>query len=128
MNDNVVLDKSPGSAPIPGNATPLVGSMNKEAPVISPAGPDTQHNIDQELESIEVEEISENPNLTPEHKELGIEHSGPIPVPPPSDNVVVPMSEEEIKAKSKTVKSDDSVKWYMALLTKITDWEGFKHR
>ena len=128
MNDNVVLDKSPGSAPIPGNATPLVGSMNKEAPVISPAGPDTQHNIDQELESIEVEEISENPNLTPEHKELGIEHSGPIPVPPPSDNVVMQMSEEEIEAKSKTVKSDDSEKWYMALLKKIIGWERFKDK
>jgi len=137
MNDNAGLDKSSGSAPIPGNIVPPVGSMNKEVPAINldigsseltPAGPDTQHNIDQELENIGVEEKKDNPDLTLEHKELGIEHSGPIPVPPPSDNVVVPMSEEEIKAKSKTVKSDDSVKWYMALLTKITDWEGFKHR
>jgi hypothetical protein len=38
------------------------------------------------------------------------------------------MSEEEIKAKSKTVKSDDAEKWYMALLKKIIGWERIKDK
>jgi hypothetical protein len=138
MNDNAVLDKSSGSVPVPGNATSPVGSMNKEAPAINldlgsseltPAEPETQHDIDQELTDLEVKEVKDNPDLTSEHKELGVKASGPyVPIPPPSDNVILSMSEEEIKAKSKTVKSDDSEKWYMTLLKKIIGWERFKDK
>jgi hypothetical protein len=138
MSDNAVLDRNPVPAPVSGNSVSSVGSMSKEAPPainldlgspeLTPTGPDTQHNIDQELTDLEVKEVKDNPDLTSEHKELGIEHSGPIPVSPPSDSAVMSVSEEEIAAKLKTGKSDDSEKWYMALLKKIIGWERFKDK
>jgi hypothetical protein len=132
MNDNAVLDKNPVPAPVSGNAVSSVGSINKEAspinlnlgsPELKSAEPESQHDIDQELTQIEVKEVKDNPDLTSEHEELGVKHAGPfVPVPPLSDKVVMPMSEEEITAKIKTGQDDESGKSLAKLLQKIIDW------
>ena len=135
--DAQVLDQPSGLAPASGSvAVPPVGSSNKEAPIstvglseLKPTGQEVEHKIDQELRELGVEEKKDRPNLTSEHKKLGLSHAEPhVPVStiPPS-NVVLPMSETEIASKLKAGQDDDSGKWLAGLLNKIIAW-GLKAR
>lgn len=114
-----------------------VGSVNKETgPIdvgktkineLSPSSPEVSHEISQELKDIGVEENKDRPDLTFEHKEMGIEHAGPyVPVSTsPSNLIQYPMSEEEIADKLKTGQNDDSGKWLAGLVHKIMKVMGF---
>lgn len=104
-----------------------MGSVNKEAgPVVSPvpesASPtDTEPQISAELKDLGVETKSEKPELTPEHKELGVDHVGSnitVSVHAPA-SVKLPMTEEEIADRLKTGQDDDSGKWLAGLIQKI---------
>lgn len=127
--DTQVLDQPSGSAPTSGSvAVSPVGSSNKEAPVsmvelpeLRPAGPEVKHDISQELKKLGMEEKKDGPNLTSEHKKIGLSHAGShVPVPTsPSGNIILPMSEEEIASKLKAGQDDDSGKWQAALMDKI---------
>jgi hypothetical protein len=105
-----------------------VGSVNKEVGPVSsamselrPAGSEVSHEISQELRDIGVEEKQDRPDLTDEHKELGVNHAGPhVPVPTRhSGKVKLPMSEEEIESKLRTGQDDDSGKWLAGLVKKV---------
>lgn len=104
-----------------------VGSVNKEVgPIVSPVSEavkptDAEPQISQELKDLGIEAKKDEPNITPEHKEIGVDHSGPhAPVPTSSSgNVILPMSEKEIESQLKTGQNDDSGKWLAGLLQKI---------
>lgn len=110
------------------SATP-VGSVNKEAGPVPATPPisefvkptDAEPQISQELKDIGVETKSEKPDLTSEHKELGLDHAGSnITVSTQvSTPVKLPMSEEEITDRLKTGQDDDSGKWLAGLIQKI---------
>jgi len=132
--DTQVLKESPVSV---GQTPPLqpqtpVGTANKEighvSEFVKPSGAETIPNIPPEVsEHIKVE--SDKPDLTPEHKELGLDHAGSnITVSTqPAVPIKLPMSEEEIADKLKTGQDDDSGKWLAGLIRKIIAW-GLKVR
>lgn len=149
-DDNKIVNQNPPSAVQADQAQPQpavapvqptqpvqpvtpVGSVNKEAgPVdatvsefIKPS--ETQPQIDSELKEIGVKEVKDKPDLTFEHKELGVDHAGSnITVSTqPSVPVKLPMSEEEIADKLKTGQDDDSGKWLAGLLQKLIKAFGF---
>ena len=103
------------------------GSVNKETgPVGAPDSEfirpsETEPQINQELKESGVEVKSDNPDLTFEHKELGVDHAGShVPVPSsPSGKVTMPMSEDEVTDELKTGQDDDSGKWLAGLIRKI---------
>lgn len=130
MNDNTkVLDQNPVSVPVANNVVQPQGSLSKEkAPIgpnlsefIRPAGPEGSPNVSKEEKAAGVEVKSDKPNLTFEHKELGVDHAGPhVSVPTsPSGKVTLPMSEEEVTAQLKTGQDDDSGKWLAGLIRKV---------
>jgi hypothetical protein len=133
MNQNtpqVVQDDQAQSQAVVQPVQPSVsgGMANKEiAPTpstiseLKPSGPEVNHEINQELKDIGVEEKKDSPDLTFEHKELGVDHAGPhIPVSSAiSNKVQLPMSEEEIEKQLKTGQNDDSGKWLAGLVRKI---------
>lgn len=106
-----------------------VGSVNKEAgpvlavsPVSEIAKPtDTEPQINQELKDLGVEAKSDKPDLTIEHKKLGLDHVGSnITVSTQASiSVKLPMTEDEIADKLKTGEADDSGKWLAGLMRKI---------
>lgn len=109
------------------------GSVNKET---SPVGAsdsefikssETEPQIGQELKESGVEVKSDKPDLTFEHKELGVDHAGPhTPVSSfPSGKITMPMSEEEVEDRLKTGRDDDSGKWLAGLIQKIIKAIGF---
>ena len=110
-----------------------VGSVNKEtAPVAAPNSEfikpsEAEPQVNKELKEAGVEVRSDSPNLTPEHKELGIDHAGPsVPVSTVSaSSIQYPMSEEEIKEQLKTGQDDSYKKWLARLIDKVIAW-GFK--
>lgn len=133
--DTNVLNKNPVSV---GQTVPLqpqaavqpvvpAGSINKETGPVSVSGSEfikpteAEPQVSQELKESGVEVKSDRPDLTFEHKELGIDHAGPhAPVPSsPTGKIVMPMSEEEVAEKIKTGQNDDSGKWLAGLLQKI---------
>lgn len=129
------VQPQPTVAPVQPSAP--VGSVNKETgPIdvdktqiseLSPSGAEVSHEISQELKDIGVEEKKDRPDLTSEHKELGLDHAGPhVSVSLSASNkVVMPMSEEEVVDKLKAGQDDDSGKWLAWLMKKIIAW-GFK--
>lgn len=128
MSDMKVLDQNPVQAPVSGSVVNPQGSFGKEkAPIgqssteiINPVGSEVKPNLSQEVSEAGVEAKSDQPNLTPEHTELGIDHAGPhVPVPLSlSDKVKLPMSDEEIK-KFKTGQDGDSKTGLAILLHKL---------
>jgi hypothetical protein len=112
------------------------GSLNKETGPVSAASSefvkstDTEPQIDKDLKELGIEAKKEKPDLTFEHKRIGVEHAGPhVSVSAVSSSkVVLPMSEEEIAEKLKTGQDDDSEKWHAALLNKIILWFGFNSK
>jgi hypothetical protein len=133
MSDNVFqvgnLNNVPGtaSAPISDNVV-QTGSLNKEAEIqnnsadLKAAGPEVKHNLEEELQTIGVKEVSDRPNVTIEHKKIGVDHSMPsVPVSSSSTpgTITFPMSEEEINYWQNHGKSDDSGKWLTWLLNKV---------
>lgn len=124
-NDIKIGDKNPVSG---SQVQPLVpvGLPNKEiagvaAPVselITRSGSEAIPNIPPEA-SAHIEVINDNPSLTPEHKELGVDHAGPhVPVSTsPSGKVTLPMSEEDM-AKLEAGQDDDSGKGLLILIKK----------
>lgn len=133
MNDNTkVSDQNPVSG-IQVQPIAPVGSANKEAEsdlseFIRPVGSEVSPNLSPEEEKAGIEVESNKPELTPQHKELGIDHAGPdIPVPSsPSGKVTMPMSEEEVVDKLKTGRDDDSGKWLARLINKVIAVMRFK--
>jgi hypothetical protein len=125
MNDDAKIANQNVSPVVP------VGSPNKEIPVsalvsefVKPS--ETEPQISQDLKELGVEAKKDEPSLTDEHKGI-IEHAkefAPVSVSS-SNNVVMPMSEEEIADKLKTGQDDDSGKWLAGLIKKIIAW-GFK--
>lgn len=104
-----------------------VGSANKEvgaisAPVSEFIKPtDTEPQVSPELKESGVEAKSDKPDLTFEHKELGLDHAGSnITVSSqPSSPIRLPMSEDEIADKLKTGQDEDSGKGLAKLIQKI---------
>lgn len=135
--DAKVLEQNPISAGQSAVAQPQVpvGSASKEAPRISapmsefakPSGAEIMPNIPPEV-SGHVRVNNDEPNLTPEHKDL-VDHAGPnVTVPSsPSGKILLPMSEEEVAEQLRTGQDDDSRKWYAELVKKIIAW-GLKPR
>ena len=134
MNDNTkALDQSPSVNPTAmGSQDPVqpTGNMLKEkAPIgqnfsefVRPSGAEVIPNVPQEVSDVNVEVKSDKPNLTFEHKELGIDHAGPsVPVPPVStqNTVTLPMTEEEIETRLKTGQDDESGTNLARLLKKL---------
>lgn len=128
MNDNTknVSQNTPPPIPAVAPSAP-VGTINKEtghiaSPVSEFIKPtEAEPRISQKLKESGVEVKSDKPDLTFEHKELGMDHAGPhVPVSIlPSSSIQYPMSEEEITDKLKTGQNDDSGKWLAGLLQKI---------
>lgn len=126
MNNDVKIgDQNPVSG---SQVQPLVpvGLPNKEiAGVASPvsefvtrSGAEAIPNIPREA-SAHIEVINDNPNLTPEHRELGVDHAGPNVLVPtsPSEKITLPMSEEDM-AKLEAGQDDDSGKGLLILIKK----------
>lgn len=114
--------------PVQGSA----GSLNKEAePVrasaslseLSPAGIEVRHGIDQELAELGVKETADNPDLTPEHKQAGLDHSVPSSQTAPT-GFKVPLTEEEARAETKRKKPTDSGWGFAALVLKVLKAAG----
>lgn len=133
MDDNT---KNVNQNPLPvapAEPSAPVGSTSKETePVSAPVSEyvklsERQPEIDQELADLGVKEVSDKPNLTSEHKELGVDHAGlHVPVATsPSGKITMPMSEEEVAEKLKTGQDDDSGKWLAGLIQKIIKVLGF---
>ena len=128
-NDTQVLDQNPGTPQAPVQPVVPVGSVSKEtgpanvnlSEFVRPAGPEGSPNVSEEEKEAGVEVKSDKPNLTFEHKELGIDHAGPhVPVSASaSGKVSLPMSEDEVIDKLKTGQDDDSGKWLSKLIQKI---------
>jgi hypothetical protein len=97
-----------------------IGGSDSEFVKLSEAEPQ----ISKELKESGVEAKSDKPDLTFEHKELGLDHAGSnITVMTQSSSAVkLPMSEAEIKNKLKTGQDDDSEKWLAWLIKKIMVW------
>jgi hypothetical protein len=109
-----------------------VGSVNKEVGPVSALAPEfakpseVEPQISQDLKELGVEAKKEKPDLTFEHKEIGIEHAGPhISISNSSGKITLPMSEEEVDNLLKTGQDDDSGKWLAGLIKKIIAW-GFR--
>lgn len=133
MSDNFnTIDQKPISPSIPDSTVPpQAGSLSKEVLRIDaipaeakPAGPEITHNIDSELRKIWVEEIAVKPDLTAEHRQLGVSHVGSdVPVAPMSSKTIqYPMSEEEIAKRLRTGQDDDSGKNLARLMGRIIKW------
>lgn len=131
-NDVKIVDQNPVSSSLIGSQVQPqvpVGSPNKElgssgvniSEFVRPAGAEVSHKLDQEQVESGVEEKKDFPDLTFEHKQVGIEPAGPhVPVPSgPTGKITLPMSEEEVAGKLKTGKSDDSGKWLAKLIDKV---------
>lgn len=126
-----VPSAQPALAQPAGHVQIPTGSVNKEmGPVglsssqlteLQPTGAEVSHNISQELKDLGVEESKDKPDLTQEHKQIGVDHAGPhVPAPSSfSGKVSLPMSEEEISKQLKTGRGDDSGKWLARLIQKI---------
>lgn len=124
-----ILDKNPVSAQAPaGGIQPQVGSLNIEVSPISaaepvglkPAGVEVKHKIDQELETIKVEEKSQAPEIKPEDQGI-MQHAGPhvpVSVVPSGKKIEMPMSEEEMREQLKTGQDDDSSKGFAKVVDK----------
>jgi|WetSurMetagenome_2_1015567.scaffolds.fasta_scaffold712647_2 hypothetical protein len=141
-DDNKVVNQKTPPAIQTDQATPQVqvqpvtpvGSVNKEVGPINALAlefvkpSEVEPQIDQDLKELGVEAKKEKPDLTSEHKEVGIEHAGShISVSTvPSGKVTLPMSEEEIAEKLKTGQDDDSSKWLAGLINKVIAVMGFR--
>jgi len=135
VNQNIpsAVQANPAQSQVQIQPVAPVGSVNKEAnPVVAPNSEfikpsEAEPQVNKELKEVGVEVKSDSPNLTPEHKELGMDHAGPsIPVTTASANSIqYPMSEEEIKEQLNTGQDDSSKKWLARLIDKVIDW-GFK--
>jgi hypothetical protein len=135
-NQNIVPPSQAGQPQAQVQPVMPVSSPNKEfgsisgdtvqVNEISPSGAEINHEISQELKDIGVKEKEDRPNLTAEHKSLGIEHAGPhIPVSTaPSSKEDLPMTKEVADQIYKTSKNDDSEKWYARLIEKIAKIMG----
>jgi hypothetical protein len=138
-NNKIASQKTPPVIPTD-QAQPQIqpvvptGSLNKETGPVNASSSefvkptDMEPQIDQDLKELGVEAKKEKPDLTFEHKEIGIEHAGPhIAVSTvPSGKVTLPMSEEEIMDKLKTGQDDDSSKWLAGLINKVIAVMGFR--
>ena len=120
MNDNTkVLDQNPVSAPVSNNVVQPTGSMLKEqAPMeqnlsefVRPAGPEAVPSLPQEVSESGVEVNRDHPDLTFEHKQIGLEHSGATaPVPSVPTGLVQISQEKDINS---------SGTWLNALIEKV---------
>ena len=124
MNDIAVVDKNPIPVQTANNNLQPPGSLSKEAPSspeIKPelVGSEREHENIEELKEMGVRvENNDRPNLSAEHKELGMDYAGAT-VPTPtffSDKVQLP----EIP---KTGSSDDSKTALRMLIEKIMAWK-----
>lgn len=122
MNDNTkVLDQNPISGLVASNVVvPQVGSSNKEqaphAVVESKLSefikPEVEKpNVDQEQKDMGVVVKSDKPDLTFEHEELGVVHSGPNVTVLPAPTGLVQISEKRNINNSST--------WYDWLLKRV---------
>jgi len=137
-NDNKNVSQNTPPAPQADQAQPRAqvqpvqpvvpaGSINKEAGPVSAADAefikptDTEPQLSPELKESGIEVKNDKPNLTFEHKELGLDHAGSnITVSTqPTAPIKLPMSEKEIADKLKTGQDDDSGKWLAGLIQKI---------
>jgi hypothetical protein len=141
-DDNKIVNQKTSPVVQADQATPQVqvqpvapvGSTNKEVGPVNALAPEfvksseVEPQIDQDLKELGVEAKKEKPDLTFEHKKVGIEHAGPhIAVSTvPSGKVTLPMSEEEIMDKLKTGQDDDSSKWLAGLINKVIAVMGFR--
>lgn len=117
--------KQPQASP----AVVQAGSLQKEAgPVISLGNEfikpsEVEPQVGKDLKELGVEAKKDEPNLSDEHKGI-VEHAKEFtPVSTsPSNNISMPMSEEEVADKLKTGQNDDSGKWLAGLIKKIIAW------
>lgn len=116
-NDNKIVDQAQPQAPV--QPVPSVGGgANKEvgrvvAPVsefVTRSGAEAIPNIPPEV-SAHIEVKNDNPTLTEEHKQIGVEYAGPSVQPPtePSGLVQIPQ----------TTDINNSDTWLNALTEKI---------
>lgn len=132
-NQNLASDAQDDQKQPQAQVAPIVpaGSVNKETVPVGIVdaefvkSSETEPQVSQELKESGVEIKSDRPDLTFEHKELGVNHAGPIPVSSSSpSHIILPMSEEEMTDKLKTGQDDDSGKWLAGLLKKIIAMMG----
>lgn len=133
-NDNKTSGQPQSQIPAAPVQNP-VGLPNKEAEptrtsplseLLTPAGPEVKHNISRELVELGVRETGNNPNLTQEHREAGINHAGES-VPPqtaPTGLIKLPLTEEEALAEIKSRKPADSGWGFAALVLKVLKAAG----
>lgn len=120
-SDSVVLEDRAQTGQAnqpPGGA---VGLVQKELPPISSKvvsevseiikESEKEPNIDEDVKKAGVEAVFERPNLTEEHAEIGMEHSGEsVPVATKTLGTdQFPMTEAEAENTLKTSKKDDSI-------------------
>lgn len=109
-----------------------VGSVHKEqGPVRAVVEKsDVELKIDKELEDIGVEAKTDNINLTSEHTQAGLQHSGSsVPVTTlPSNNVGLPQTPIQIKADIKKTKPTDSLRGLLLEILKNIQRIGLKEQ
>jgi hypothetical protein len=116
------------------SSQPVVGSLRKESaplgqamPEIKPSGPEAGHELAQELREIGVKETQQRPDLTNDHREIGMNHAGDsVPAPTSySNSTNLPMTEEEIEQRIKG-SPNDSGTWLALISNKIMKALGLK--
>lgn len=104
----------------------LVGVPNKEAATavsefVRPAGPEVKPSLSPEVSEAGVEVKTDRPDLTFEHKEIGLDHAGatqPV-LTIPTGKVRLPMTEEEVANQLKVGQDDDSRKWLAGVIDRV---------
>lgn len=109
-----------------------VGSVHKEQGPVREfvEKSDVELKIDKELESIGVETKSEDINLTIEHTQAGLQHSGAsVPVSTiPSGKVALPQTTEKVKEDMKKTKPTDSLRGLLLEILKNIQRIGLKEQ
>lgn len=116
-NDVKIADQNPisgiqvqPSSPV-GVANKETGSIPSIISEITPAGPEVRPNISQESVELGVKEIQDRPNLTFQHQQIGLEHSGATVPVPAGPTGLVQISEKKDIGSSGT--------WLNALVEKV---------
>lgn len=109
---------------VPVQNTPAIGSVHREIerPVTDFLKPtESQPAIEQELREAGVEQVAQKPDLTADHKNVGIKHSleNTEPNPNAHKNIKFPLTESEIDKIEKGGDTNASAYWLSVLLLKI---------
>lgn len=110
-----------------------LSTIDVQEEYIQPSGAEAKAEVSVELQEYGVEAIEEQerPNLTKDHKAVGIEHAKEsVPAPTQvttSSHVQLPMTEEEALQTIKTTGASDSKHWLAMLVEKMYEKMRFVH-